>query len=390
MFTLASCLAVFLLYLVAERILLNRSLKRIPLRIAVTGTRGKSSVARMLASILTEDGRRVLAKTTGSEAVLLLPDGSRRELKRRGIASIREQISLVFRASRLGADCLISEIMSIHPENHFFESQRILQPGLVVVTNVRLDHTEVMGDTEEGVASVLSLDIPPGATVFVPEQCCRSPLAEAARSRGTLVQVQRGASAALVEMASGLGRTEFSENLDLVCGVARHLNINDTTALNGILKTRYDIGKLKMWRAYSKDDARLYYLVNGFAANDPESTFQVLARVLEHLPAASDKVIGLLNLRADRGARTLQWIAALRQCGDGRFRKLFVTGSHAAAVRRRLPHATVLKSASPAAMTATVSSDAPEGSVIFGFGNVKGAGLDLVNHWSKLGEDYGI
>ena len=249
MFSIVSCLAIFLLYLIVECILLNRSLRRIPLRIAVTGTRGKSSVARMLASILTEDGRRVLAKTTGSEAVLLLPDGSRQELKRRGIPSIREQISLVCKASRLRADCLVSEIMSIHPENHFFESQRILQPGLVVVTNVRLDHTEAMGDTEEAIASVLALDIPPGATVIVPEQYNRFPFAEAVRSRGTLVQVQRGASAALAEMASDLGRTEFSENLDLVCGVARHLNISDTTTLNGIIKTRYDIGKWRIWRA---------------------------------------------------------------------------------------------------------------------------------------------
>ena len=116
----------------------------------------------------------------------------------------------------------------------------------------------------------------------------------------------------------------------------------------------------------------------------------MLARVLERLPAASDKVIGLLNLRADRGARTLQWIAALKQCGNKRFRKLFVTGSHSAVVRRHLPDAEVLKIGSPEAMTAIVSADVPDGSIIFGFGNVKGAGLDLVNHWSKVGEDYGI
>ena len=113
-------------------------------------------------------------------------------------------------------------------------------------------------------------------------------------------------------------------------------------------------------------------------------------RVLEHLPSASDEVVGVLNLRADRGARTLQWIAALKQSGDGRFRKLFVTGSHSGAVRRHLRYAQVLKSGSPEAMTAAVISDAPEGSVIFGFGNVKGAGMDLVKYWSKLGEEYGI
>jgi len=389
MFSLVSCLVIFLLYLITERILLNRSVGRIPVRIAVTGTRGKSSVVRMLASVLREDGRQVLAKTTGSEAVLLLPDGSLQEVKRRGIASIREQIGLVRRAAHMRADCLVSEIMSIHPENHFFEAQRILQPGFVVVTNVRLDHTEVMGETEDAVAAVLSLDIPRGATVFIPQRHSLPILVEAARSRGTLVQVPERASAALLEAAPDLGRAEFSENLDLVCGVARHLNIGDATILKGIARTRYDIGKLKMWRACSEDKLRSYYLVNGFAANDPESTFQVLARVLEHLPASSDKVIGILNLRADRGARTLQWIATLKR-SEGRFRKVFVTGSHSGFVRRHLAYAQVLKSGSPEAMTAAVSSDAAEGSVIFGFGNVKGAGVALVKYWSKLGEEYGI
>ncbi|MBC6948955.1 poly-gamma-glutamate synthase PgsB, partial [candidate division KSB1 bacterium] len=56
---------VFLLYLIYERISLNRHRNAIPLRISMTGTRGKSSVVRMLASVLREDGKKVIAKTTG-------------------------------------------------------------------------------------------------------------------------------------------------------------------------------------------------------------------------------------------------------------------------------------------------------------------------------------
>ncbi len=381
MFILTSCLTVFLLFLAVEKFLLNRWLKRIRLRITVTGTRGKTSVTRMLASVLKEDGRRVLAKTTGSEAVLVLPDGTRRQLKRRGIPSIREQIGLVRKAFHLRADCLVSEIMSLQPENHFFESQRILQPGLVVVTNVRLDHTDVMGNTEEAIASVFALDIPPEATVFVPQRYNRPVFAEAAGSGGTLVEVRTSAEQTT---------TESHENVDLVYAVARYLKIDDRTTLSGIAKATYDIGKLKVWKACSQDGARSFYMASAFAANDPESTFQVLATILERLPAASDKVIGLLNLRSDRGARTLQWIEALRQGGNCLFRRLYVTGSHSIAFRRRVPAAKVLTGRSPELMTATVSSDAPDGSLIFGFGNIKGPGLDLVNHWSKVGEDYGI
>src|SRR5512137_3000987 len=94
-------LMLFLLFLVWERVGLSRSHRRIPLRIAVTGTRGKSSVVRLLASILKEDGRKVVAKTTGSQAVILMPDGSQIELDRSVTPSILEQKRLIHEAARV-------------------------------------------------------------------------------------------------------------------------------------------------------------------------------------------------------------------------------------------------------------------------------------------------
>src|SRR5574342_689952 len=159
---------VFLLYLICERIAMNRQRNAIPLRISVTGTRGKSSVVRMIASMLREDGRKVIAKTTGSQARFVLPDAQEIEIARRGVTSIIEQKRLIKKAAKIKADCLVAEIMSIHPENHCVESQQILQPHIVVITNVRQDHTEAMGETKEEIAAVLSLDIPAKARVFVP------------------------------------------------------------------------------------------------------------------------------------------------------------------------------------------------------------------------------
>jgi len=90
MTVLLSCVAVFLLYLVYERASVNRWRRQIPRTIIVTGTRGKSSVTRMLASILSASGRRVLAKTTGSIPSLILPNGMEQEVKRKGAATILE------------------------------------------------------------------------------------------------------------------------------------------------------------------------------------------------------------------------------------------------------------------------------------------------------------
>src|ERR1043165_5680056 len=54
----------------------RRALRTIQVRIHVAGTRGKSTTTRLIAAALRAGGRRVVAKTTGAEPRLLLPDGS--------------------------------------------------------------------------------------------------------------------------------------------------------------------------------------------------------------------------------------------------------------------------------------------------------------------------
>src|SRR5262249_35204625 len=90
---------------------LERALAHVPLRIHVNGIRGKSSVTRLVAAVLRESGRRTLAKTTGSAAVVIDPGGVDRPLTRRGAPTILEQIDFVHRASDEGADALVIECM---------------------------------------------------------------------------------------------------------------------------------------------------------------------------------------------------------------------------------------------------------------------------------------
>ena len=62
-------------------------LRAVPLRIHVAGTRGKSTTTRLIAAGLRAGGRRVLAKTTGSEPRLILPDGSETTWACRGFSA---------------------------------------------------------------------------------------------------------------------------------------------------------------------------------------------------------------------------------------------------------------------------------------------------------------
>jgi poly-gamma-glutamate synthase PgsB/CapB len=383
--------AVWLVYLVVERVLLDLHRRAVPLRIAVTGTRGKTTVTRRLAAVLGEDGRRVLAKTTGSEAAYLFPDGSTREIPRLGPPSIIEQKRLIKKGAKLGVDVVLAEVMSLHPENHRVEVHRILQPQLVLVTNFRVDHIEAHGGTRGEVASVMALDVPPGARALVPESEWEESFQELVnRGGGGVVRVPTG------EGRAPGGCAEFGSNLDLVWAAARSLGVKDEVILRGLCNAQEDVGALRSWRYSHGNSGEPWMLVNAFAANDPESTLGIYDRIAESQGIPPESCIGLLSLRPDRGDRSLQWAEALRAGALAGFRRLFLAGLHAHAVRHRLRHHAeadrieILRPDHPEGTMIQILGGEEGGGMLFGFGNIAGLGRSLVDHWRKVGEPYGI
>ncbi|MFC1659861.1 hypothetical protein ACFL3S_00160, partial [Gemmatimonadota bacterium] len=197
--------------------------------------------------------------------------------------------------------------------------------------------------------------------------------------------------------ARGAGRGDgcvvFRPNVDLVRATARHLGVEEEAILEGVARTKRDIGALRVWRYESGEVEAPCFVVNAFAANDPESTLQAHDRVLEVLPHPPEQYAGLLNLRADRGDRTLQWIHALKEGALDRFGRLFVCGLHARALRRRMKSSEpghrieVLSPGRPVDMMKAVRAGlGGSGGVVFGFGNIGGPGENLVRYWRETGE----
>jgi poly-gamma-glutamate synthase PgsB/CapB len=390
LFLLLTLIAIGLAFLVLERLRLDHHRKAIPLTITVTGTRGKTTVARLLASVLRESGQRVLAKTTGSEPVLILPDGTERKIRRRGRPSIIEQKHVVRLAAQLGVDAAVVEVMSIHPENHLVEGQKLLKPDLVLATNFRVDHSAALGETREAVATTLALDVPPGARAFVPQRESLPAFRAAVQERGgELIEVRPGSASPQV------GR--FGANRDLVYATARALGIGDRTIGEGIDRARGDIGALGVWRYRLGDVEASCYLVNAFAANDPESTMLIHDDVMAALGVNPKRCVGLLSLRPDRGDRTLQWLGALQGGFLERFNRLYVLGLHARALVWRLrrvddaARVEVLHATRPAEITRAAASGTGEaGGAVFGFGNMGGVGEAVVAHWREAGEPWEV
>jgi poly-gamma-glutamate synthase PgsB/CapB len=381
-------LSVFLLYLVYERLALDRLRRQVPLVISVTGTRGKSSVVRLLASVLRESGRRVLAKTTGSQAQYVLPDGTMSDVSRRGTVSILEQKKTLRKAASLGVDCLVVEVMSVHPQNHVVESQKILKPDTVLLTNVRRDHTDAMGETEEEIARVLGLDLVLGTNVILPEKYLE--MMQSTTDKASQVHFHPAlpdVSGSFSGNRGRIGREVLSDNYDLVITAARGMGVADEAIARGVDRAVQDIGEFKIWK-YRVDGKELF-VVNAFAANDPESTMKLLDSVRTALSGAAASFAGLMHLRSDRADRTLQWMRVLSGSIGDAFASLYVVGGHAHALARKVKGARVLASDDPEKIMRSIGSQVPDRAVLFGFGNIGGIGAQLVEHWNQNGDLYG-
>ena len=136
------------------------SLNAIPLRIHVNGTRGKSSVTRLIAAGLREGGLRTFAKTTGTAPRVIDADGKDRIIHRLRLPSIGEQVRLLKYFASEKPDVVVMECMAVQPQYQWIAEHQMVKSQVGVITNVRPDHLEEMGPTEEDVALSLCNTIP--------------------------------------------------------------------------------------------------------------------------------------------------------------------------------------------------------------------------------------
>jgi poly-gamma-glutamate synthase PgsB/CapB len=383
--TTAICFAVLCLLLYLERRSVMRNARCIPLRVAVTGTRGKSTVTRMIAAALKEAGFPVLAKTTGSKSVLILPDGREEEVARRGRPTILEQKKIIKAAANLGVRAVVAEMMSIQPECLAVESGHLLQPQYVVVTNVRLDHREEMGRSKREIARSLSSAIRPGTTVLIPGNELYPEFEVAAGRVGAKIIV-------LENTAAG---SFFDEDSRLAAAAASHLGVSEAAALRGISAAAADFGSLKAWEAELGVPPVTWTLVSAFAANEPESSRLILTHLQKKLIPKGRPLVGILNFRADRGDRTQQWLDAYRQNFFSDFRSLYMVGAHvhSLSLRKRSgrsPFLALLPDRTPSAIMGKLASREGAAPVLIGFGNIGGLGEALVEHWQKIGRPHAL
>lgn len=276
----------------------QRRLHRIPIRIHVNGSRGKSSVTRLVGAVMRATGKVTVTKTTGTAARFILPDGYEVPIFRPGRPNIIEQIKVVKKACELGAEVLIAECMAVTPEYIHILQSKTIQGTLGIMTNVRDDHLDVMGPTIYDAAVNMAKSLPVNGHVITAEKKWFGILEqEAGKRRSTIVRTE-GDSVTDEEM-EGFGYIEHKDNIAIALEVARLFKLPRRLAFQAMYNANPDPGVLREIVVGGRPGTVFFF--NALAANDPESS-----QVIWDLARRKRKGRGviIMILRGDRQQRT--------------------------------------------------------------------------------------
>ena len=390
-------LFLLLLFLVIENFFHLRTLRQIPIRIHVNGTRGKSSVARLIAAGMRGADLRTCAKTTGTDARLIDPKGDETLVYRVGFTNVIEQVKVMRWAVKLKAQAIVIECMALQPLLQSLCELRIVRSTHGVLTNARPDHLDVMGPSERDVAMALAGTMPVREHYFTTEKEHLDYFEFAAADRNSVLHAVNDDDLALIsdEDMKHFSYTEFKENVALALKVCLHLGLDRKAALQGMWQATPDPGALREYRL-SIEDKTLFF-ANAFAANDPISTHMLWKNLLQKYDHCASKVL-LVNCRDDRQDRSHQLAEAIATWETPCLIMLIGTGTDY--FLHYYKKYTSVQQAPAARVENFENKDVEDflndltsmhleaPFLLVGAGNIKGIGMDLIDYCEKNAGEY--
>ncbi|MEI6275715.1 MAG: poly-gamma-glutamate synthase PgsB [Prolixibacteraceae bacterium] len=362
--------------LLIERSAVQRSVDHLPLRIHVNGTRGKSSVTEYIAAGLYHAQPEVMAKITGIIPTII-HNGEKRTIARAGGARVQEQFNMIRLAAKKKVNSLVLECMSISPELQRLES-RYFQPHIYVISNIRDDHREEMGNNIEEQAGSICNAIPENCTVITNEIRFLDKIKETASLKNSLVISPKELHP---DFLIGLPFGVFPENVQLALAVCGAAGVNDQVAKEGIMKC---LSNFQSPLSMVTHDSKEITFLNAFAVNDVDST----DRFIHHWQTNTGKkenISVILNTRTDRPIRTdlfAGWIAQ----NSSTINTVIVTGNHVNRAKYFMLQAgidkqkiVVWRKKQIANLKASLFNAVSDQSFVVGIGNIQGVGFKVIS-----------
>lgn len=284
----------------------QKLVQSIPNRIHINGTRGKSSVTRLIGAGLREANVNAITKVTGTFPRLILSNGEEAKIRRKEKANILEQLSIVEFCAANSANTMLIECMALQPQYQKITEEQMIHATIGVITNIRLDHLDVMGPGIRGVGEALSNTIPRNGILFTSEDKHHKFLENKCKKRNTKFH-QSFANTISNEDMQGFKYMEHKENVALALDICKHMGVDRVLALKGMKKMLPDEGVLARNTIMTSNKKIDFY--NAFAANDPESSLMIWNNI--SATVTDDLMVILLTIRKDRQSRAMQLISLI-------------------------------------------------------------------------------
>ncbi len=357
----------------------QRVLDAIPLRIHINGTRGKSSVTRLVAAGLRAGGLKTFAKTTGTAPRVIDSGGMDHIIHRLRKPSIGEQVRLMRFFAREKPDAVVMECMAVQPQYQWISEQQMVKSQIGVITNVRPDHLDEMGPTTEDIAYSLGNTIPPNGTFITAETEYLPQLAAISKARNSAC-VTIDESAVTREDLHRFNYLEHPQNVSLALEVCQTAGVDRKTALDGMVTVQPDLGALVVWKLRFNEAGVSF--INSMSANDPVSTLNIWEFVIDRYPVEGDICV-FLNTRDDRYYRTKQLLQmTMEHIKPDRF---VVRGEKIRTQIRHLQHyspdtkVNIIRPEAPYDQVIDAFRTLRHDSMIYAIGNQVGAGQKIID-----------
>lgn len=318
----------------------------------VNGIRGKTDVTRLITAGLRKGGKKVYARTTGTNPENIDEKGEITIEKRKSPARIDEVISFIKKIYLLNPDIIIVECMAINPFLQEVLQRQIIRSNIVIITNIRLDHTDILGKTKQEIAVSMCASIPKKGILFSSEQQYRDLFEKVSFSRNSrfkFVETRHFSE------SHNIG--QFDDNISIALAVCSYLGVDENTALKGMYDYTPDEGIFSIIPCMYQGNT--YYFANALAANDPDSTDILLKRTISQYP--DQQIIGIFCTRNDRRWRENLFSLFLK---DQRFDSIHIANNKNDIFN-------------------TIIKEQPNKTVIFLFGNFNGIGKKILKDIKK-------
>lgn len=295
----------------------RRRLADIDTRVAVMGTRGKTSLVTWLHEALVDRDYDTYAKITGEQPYSLY-NGEMRLIERTGPTKLYETERELRRFEP--EDAIVVENQGIRKYTTRLVNEDYIDPTVVVLTNVRHDHLDTLGKDAFEIARAFARAVPSGSRVVTAE---RNPVLaeylerELSRRNATLTRIINGEK----------DSTDPGEELVLLLDAA--LEHADATQLTREEKEKFRRRFEVRWTTVP--GGRIYNAAN---VNDVEST-DLMRRALQS--ENPETFQPLVYLRADRPGRTKSFIGYLNWLADQNLiEQVRCVGAHQSVAMRSL------------------------------------------------------